>query len=238
MKNKYKIASVILARAGSKGLKNKNLVLLDGKHLIFYAIQAAKSSKLIDRVFVSTDSPKIKNISKKYGAEVPFLRKKKYSGDRATTEGTLRNFLDELKIKKKYSPDIIVYFQITDIFRNISLIDKCINNLIKNKNIDSSFIATPVHKNFWKIYNNKFERLNKLNLYLPRQNKKPIYREDTGLCLATRNVCITKTKRIGKNVKIVLNKSRIDMVDIHDKNDLFLAKQIIKKTKMKPNFSI
>ena len=79
MKNKYKIASVILARAGSKGLKSKNLALLDGKHLIFYAIEAAKSSKLIDRVFVSTDSNRIKNISKNYGAEVPFLRKKKYS---------------------------------------------------------------------------------------------------------------------------------------------------------------
>ena len=76
MKNNYKIASIILARAGSKGLKNKNLVLLDGKHLIFYAIEAAKSSRLIDRVFVSTDSKKIENISKKYGAEVPFLRKK------------------------------------------------------------------------------------------------------------------------------------------------------------------
>lgn len=236
MKNNYKIASIILARAGSKGLKNKNLVLLDGKHLIFYAIEAAKSSKLIDRVFVSTDSKKIENISKKYGAEVPFLRKKKYSGDNATTEETLRNFLDELKKKNKYSPDIVVYFQITDIFRDVSLIDKCIKNLINNKKIDSSFVATPIHKNFWNFKKNKFVRLNNSNLYLPRQKKKPIYREDTGLCLATRNKCITKTKRIGKSVKIVLNKSKIDMVDIHYKNDLLIAKEIIKKTKLKPNF--
>ena len=236
MKNKYKIASVILARAGSKGLKSKNLALLDGKHLIFYAIEAAKSSKLIDRVFVSTDSNRIKNISKNYGAEVPFLRKKKYSGDYATTEKTLRNFLDELKKKCHYSPDIIVYFQITDIFRNISLINKCIKNLINNKKIDSSFIVTPIHKNFWYSKNEKYTRLNKNNLYLPRQKKKPIYREDTGLCLATRNNCITNTKRIGENVKVVLNKSKIDMVDIHYKNDLILANEIIKKIKIKPNF--
>ena len=89
---------LFLARAGSKGLKNKNLVLLDGKHLIFYAIEAAKSSKLIDRVFVSTDSKKIENISKKYVLKFLF-KKKKYSGDNATTEETLRNFLDELKKK-------------------------------------------------------------------------------------------------------------------------------------------
>ena len=104
------------------------------------------------------------------------------------------------------------------------------------KKIDSYFVATPIHKNFWNFKKNKFVRLNNSNLYLPRQKKKPIYREDTGLCLATRNKCITKTKRIGKSVKIVLNKSKIDMVDIHYKNDLLIAKEIIKKTKLKPNF--
>ena len=130
----------------------------------------------------------------------------------------------------------MVYFQITDIFRDVSLIDKCIKNLINNKKIDSSFVVTPIHKNFWNLKKNKFVRLNNRDLYLPRQKKKPIYREDTGLCLATRNKCITKTKRIGKSVKIVLNKSKIDMVDIHYKNDLLIAKEIIKKTKLKPNF--
>ena len=109
---KLKIASIILARSGSKGLKNKNILNLNGKPLLYYAIEAAKSSKKIERVFVSTNSIKISKIAKFYGAEVPFLRKKKYSGDYASTESSLRSFLEELEKKEKYSPDIIVYFQI------------------------------------------------------------------------------------------------------------------------------
>ena len=96
---KLKIASIILARSGSKGLKNKNILKLNGKPLLYYAIEAAKSSKKIHRVFVSTDSIKISKIAKFYGAEVPFLRNRKYSGDFASTESSL-NFLDELQKKK------------------------------------------------------------------------------------------------------------------------------------------
>ena len=159
---KLKIASIILARSGSKGLKNKNILKLNGKPLLYYAIEAAKSSKKIHRVFVSTDSIKISKIAKFYGAEVPFLRNRKYSGDFASTESSLRNFLDELQKKESYYPDIIVYFQVTDIFRNLKLINTCINNLLKDKKIDSSFVVTPVHKNFWKKQGTKLKRLFKL----------------------------------------------------------------------------
>ena len=234
---KLKIISVILARGGSKALKNKNLSILDKKPLLFYPIEASFKSKYIDEVFVSTDSKKIKKVAERYGAKVPFLRKKKYSNDLATTEEALLNFIEQLR-KMKIKPDILVYFQTTDIFRNLKLVDKCIKNLISNKKIDSSFIATSNHKNFWKIDNNKnFRRLgNQRNIYLPRQKKTPTFREDTGLCLATRIKTITKTNRIGSRVKIVINKSKVDMVDIHNSTDLWVANQIVKKTKIKPNF--
>ena len=234
--NKLKVASIILARSGSKGLKDKNIIKLNKKPLIFYAIEAAKSSKKIERVFVSTDSYKISKIAKLHGAEVPFLRKKKYSGDFVSTEASLRNFLDELQKKQNYSPDIIVYFQITDVFRKLELIDQCINSLLKNKKIDSSFVVTPVHKNFWKKEGKNLKRLNTSKVYLPRQKKPAIYREDTGLCLATRNKCITFSNRIGKKIKYVINNSEIDMVDIHNKYDLKIAEKIIKEFKIQPNF--
>lgn len=235
MKN-IKIASVILARGGSKGLKNKNIIKLNGKPLLYYAIEAAKSSKKIERVFVSTDSNKIARIAKYYGAEVPFFRKKKDAADNTTTESSLRNFLNELKKKQKYSPDIVVYFQTTDIFRKLKLINICINNLLRNKKVDSSFIVTPVHKNFWKKDGLKLKRLNNSKIYLPRQKKPAIFREDTGLCLATRNRCITASNRMGKRVKHVINDSKIDMVDIHNIYDLKIAEKIIKELKIKPNF--
>ena len=76
-KNK-KIIVIIPARSGSKSIKDKNIILYKGKPLISYSIQIALKSKLVNRVIVSTDSKKYANISKKFGAEVPFLRPKKF----------------------------------------------------------------------------------------------------------------------------------------------------------------
>ena len=71
---KNKILAIIPARSGSKGLKDKNIKLLNGKPLIAYTIEAAVKSEVFEDVIVSTDSEKYKEISEEYGAWVPFLR--------------------------------------------------------------------------------------------------------------------------------------------------------------------
>jgi len=69
--------AIIPARAGSKRLKNKNLKLINGKPLIYYAIKTAIKSKLFDEVIISTDSLKILNKAEKFGAKNNGLRPKK-----------------------------------------------------------------------------------------------------------------------------------------------------------------
>ena len=64
--------AIIPARSGSKRIKNKNIKLFCGKPIIYYSINEAKKSKIFQKIIVSTDSEKIKKISEKYGAEVPF----------------------------------------------------------------------------------------------------------------------------------------------------------------------
>ena len=76
--------AIIPARSGSKGIKDKNIKLLNGKPLLAYSIEAAIKSKCFDTVFVSTDSIKYAEIAKQYGAEVPFLRSKKNSKDKSS----------------------------------------------------------------------------------------------------------------------------------------------------------
>ena len=75
--------AIIPARANSKRIKNKNIINFFNKPIIYWPIQMAKKSKIFKRIFVSTDSKKISKISQKYGAEVPFLRPKKISNDKA-----------------------------------------------------------------------------------------------------------------------------------------------------------
>jgi CMP-N,N'-diacetyllegionaminic acid synthase len=78
------IVCIIPARGGSKRLPGKNIKLLNGKPLISYAIAAAKGSKYIDRVLVSTDDEAIAAVAKECGAEVPFMRPAELASDTAT----------------------------------------------------------------------------------------------------------------------------------------------------------
>jgi len=73
---KEKSIAIILARGGSKRLPNKNILKINNKPLVAWSIEAAINSRQFTKVLVSTDSKKILNISKKYNAEVPFLRSK------------------------------------------------------------------------------------------------------------------------------------------------------------------
>ena len=74
VKKKEKIWAIIPARAGSKGLKNKNIRKIKNKHLIYFTINDAIKSKMFEKIFFLTDSKKYAKIAESYGAEIPFLR--------------------------------------------------------------------------------------------------------------------------------------------------------------------
>ena len=232
--NKQDVITIILARGGSKGLKNKNLRKLNGKPLIYYPIDAAKKSKYIGNIIVSTDSQKIASVAKKFGAIIPFIRPKKLSGSLATTEKTLQHALInyEKLIGRKFK--ICVFLTATDIFRKISWIDKCVEYLYKNKKIESVFFGYKTSKNYWEYKNGKWIRLKKwMRVYSSRQIRKTIVREDTGLACASRAELWRKGKRIGDKVKIYTNEDSFSHIDIHTLEDLKLAEAAKKIRKIK-----
>ncbi len=117
-----KVLAIIPARGGSKGIPRKNIRALCGKPLIAYTIEVALRAKLIDRVVVSTEDEEIAEISKCYGAEVPFLRPSEMAQDRSNL-GDVTNFtLNELK-KEDYQPDTVVTLFTTHPFRSPELVD-------------------------------------------------------------------------------------------------------------------
>ena len=86
------IITLIPARAGSKGIKNKNIILFNKKPLISHTILISKKSSLISDTYVWTNSKKIANISKKFGAKVPLLRPEKISGDKSLDIEVMKHF--------------------------------------------------------------------------------------------------------------------------------------------------
>ena len=89
MKQKYKNIAIIPARGGSKRLPGKNIQLFDGLPMIAHTIKAALDSDLFEHVLVSTDSEEIANVSRQYGAKVPFLREKYADDMTPVSEATL-----------------------------------------------------------------------------------------------------------------------------------------------------
>ena len=86
-----KLISVIPARDGSKGIKNKNILKINKKPLVEYSFMAAKKS-LIKKNFILTDSNKIKKIAKNFSIICDYHRPKKISGDKISLANTLYHF--------------------------------------------------------------------------------------------------------------------------------------------------
>lgn len=120
-----KVVALIPARAGSKGVPNKNIRSLGGHALIEWSIAACKKSNLINRVIVSTDSVEYQSLCRGFGAEVPFLRPAEISGDRSTDYEFIVHALDWLAANGG-EPEYIVHIRPTTPFRAPELIDDAI----------------------------------------------------------------------------------------------------------------
>ena len=86
---------LIAARGGSKGVPKKNIRKLAGKPLIAHTIEKALDSNIFSSVIVSTENNEIAKISKKYGAEVPFVRPKKLATDKSTDIEYLKHLIQD-----------------------------------------------------------------------------------------------------------------------------------------------
>ena len=95
-----KILGIIPARSGSKGLKKKNLINLDGYPLIYWPIKAFQESKYIDEFVLSTNSKKIAQVANEFNCKTPFLRPEKISKDNSSSISTVIHAINFYKKKK------------------------------------------------------------------------------------------------------------------------------------------
>lgn len=142
---KKKLIALIPARSGSERLKNKNILKLGNKPLIYYTIQSAKKSKIFDKIFVSTDSVKYKKISEKYGADVDFLRPSIYAKSTSPDYDWVNYTIQKLK-KQDLQYDIFFILRPTNPFRTYRTILRAWKNFKKNINSCESLRAVELCK--------------------------------------------------------------------------------------------
>lgn len=137
-----KVLTIIPARGGSKGVKNKNIKPLLGKPLICYTIDAALESSFTNKIVVSTDSNLITKTCENYGIQV-IKRPFEFSTDSAPIELALRHTVEYVEQNENFSPDIVVWLQANVPIRKKGQIDIAIQKLIDTK-ADSVITVTEV----------------------------------------------------------------------------------------------
>lgn len=143
-----KIIAIIPARSGSKGLRDKNIRLLNGKPLLAYSVEAAIDSELFDTVHVSTDSPRYLDIAKAYGADEPFLREKQNALDVSSSWDVVREVLQKyLELGKKF--DICFLLQPTSPMRKAEDIKKAYRTFLENDAVCLSSVTEVNHPIQW-----------------------------------------------------------------------------------------
>jgi CMP-N,N'-diacetyllegionaminic acid synthase len=232
MINGKTVLAYIPARSGSKSIIDKNIIDICGKPLIAYTVEAAKGSKYVDRVILSTDSQKYADIVKEYGGDAPFLRPDELSEDNSKEIDAaihLINWIEENE-GKKY--DIILKLEPTSPLRISEDVDKAIEALEK-RNADT--IATVTEAFTHPYWMNTLPEDNSMVNFISEEAKTknrqelPVYYQLDGLVNVSRWEIIKKYKNWfgGKIFAAITPNERA--IDIDGPVQLELVKIIIKK---------
>lgn len=132
-----KVYTIIPARSGSKGIKNKNIKLLCGHPLLAWSIAAAQLTPSSSRVIVSTDSMQYADIASQYGADVPFLRPPKISQDNSLDISFILHALRWLSKHENSVPDYVMHLRPTQPCRDPGVLERAIQMMIGDKKATS-----------------------------------------------------------------------------------------------------
>lgn len=180
--------AIIPARSGSKGLKDKNIKLLNGKPLIWYSINSALKSGIFDTVMVSTDSSQYANIAVDCGAEVPFLRCASTAADNSGSWDVVREVLNNYKRFENKEFDTFCLLQPTSPLRTEQDIIKAYD-IFNEKNAKAVVsVCEMEHSPLWCNVLDKDLSLNGFlsnKDSLPRQSLETYYRINGAIYIAS-----------------------------------------------------
>lgn len=187
--NQKKIICIIPVRGKSIKVNNESLIIR--------AINDAKQSKLINKIFVATDNIETAKIAKKNGADTSFLRPQGMSEDFIGENEVINFVLDKLE-KQNLKYEIVVTIKETYPFRNFKIIDKMIKKLIIENN-DTIIAIKKEKKSIWKSDS-------KMSMIGSRQNFMPRKFKTNSTLLSLAGLCYVTKSDIIRNINIFSNK--------------------------------
>lgn len=225
------ILGIIPARGGSKGIKDKNIRLLNGKPLIQYSIEAARGSSQLDDFFVSTDSEKIKSIAEGAGASVPFLRPSRYATEEATTVSAVFHAVEWYEHTHNLRVNLIVLLQPTTPLRTAEDIDQALSLFQERRaaeSLISCYEASHVHPSImYTLDNDRFVPLLRQAGPQRRQDFPPVYVRNGAIYIVRRDYFV-RNKRLISDTPLGYIMPRARSVNIDEEIDLITAEAIMR----------
>jgi len=131
------VLAIVPARAGSRGIPDKNVVSFRGKPLLVHSIEHGLAARNVDRVIVSTDSPRYRAVALDSGAEAPFLRPAALAGDFSTDLEVFVHALEWLDAHEGYRPEACVHLRPTHPTRRVLDVEQAVELLLADPSADS-----------------------------------------------------------------------------------------------------
>ena len=212
--------ALIIARLGSKRIKNKNIKNFFGKPVIYYPITACQKSNIFDKIFVSTESKKIRLIAKRYNVSVPFLRPKKLSSDKASTIDVIKNFIKKMKISK--DNNICCVYPVTPLLK-ATMLKKFFYIFSKSR---KNFLV-PIQRT--KNLKENYFKINKKGKICKKGKSKTFFKDSGQFYFGTAEMFNNKKSILfGGNCKTI-EIPKEAAVDVNTLKDWELVKKIYKK---------
>lgn len=230
---KYKnTVALITARGGSKGLPRKNILPVNDVPLIAYTIDAAKNSNFDLPVFVSTDDEEIKEISKKFGAEI-IHRPSHLADDNSSSMEAVSHAIDWFK-RKEISCDHIVLLQPTSPLRNENHINEALEQYFEKNALFVLSVFEPQHtpvKAYIQNFDGSIRGLYSEEAPYSRRQDLPRSFQPNGAIYAFSADEFEKNRHFPRKMVFPYVMSEYDSVDIDTSEDLKLVEQRLKELK-------
>jgi N-acylneuraminate cytidylyltransferase len=238
MVNRPEVLAIIPARGGSKSIPGKNIKPLAGVPLIAYSIAAGVQAQTVTRVIVTTDSEEIADVSRQYGAEIPFMRPAEHAQDSTPDLPVFVHALKWLYEMEGYQPDVVVHLRATSPFRPLSCVDDGVRMLLDDPQADCVRGMINAQQNPYKMwqpdpdspYARPLLRLDGIAepYNAPRQKLPPTYWQTGHLDVIRPATILEKNSMTGDRIRALLIDERYT-IDIDTPLDWEAAEMMIER---------
>lgn len=225
------ILAVVPARGGSKGILHKNLVSCAGKPLLQWTLEAAKESRLLTHIVLSSDNDEMLALGEQFGV-ICTKRPPELALDGTSTEAVIGDVLGDYKEKKI---ELVVLLQPTSPVRTGGQIDEAIAQL-QLDNADSLLSVVPSHAFLWQGKDDWFVPTYVLNMRPTRQSMRDRQYEESGnIYVFTMNHWKNTRNRLGGKISLY-RMGEESRIQVDTPLDLFLVDKILSMRENGVNF--